>query len=270
MLELPGVLSCFTTQNNGGVPTAASASSSGGRQSLHTSDINSFLLTVSLSPKPPLPPITTSSSSDDNQAELMVPASSEISLDVDEDHDVAETGSYSSSYNVASRCTGSTVQVDWSGRTHPINGARGGDANGGAKSHWRARGNHRLGKGDCGSSDNAGSVSHNGDSTSALVRGAGASSECGLQAADGSASGELLYRHLDAPVVEVFAAAFDGDGRPKVAGVRDIVEAVQGLGYGARLNGQVESAGSQMEASQVCELIKTEQFRRRTIFKALS
>lgn len=56
----------------------------------------------------------------------------------------------------------------------------------------------------------------------------------------------------DVAVRAVFDAVYSRDGRRKVAGVRDVVEEVEGLGYGARLCARDEGGASAMETSQVC------------------
>lgn len=55
----------------------------------------------------------------------------------------------------------------------------------------------------------------------------------------------------DAAVWAAFRDVYDVDGKKKTAGVRDVVEAVQRLGYGARLEVQGRSDAGAMEASQV-------------------
>lgn len=94
---------------------------------------------------------------------------------------------------------------------------------------------------------------------------AGLGSESGVageKAGYGKVEGHRQYRsgyREDAGVWEALSAAYeyDGDGAPrgsrrKVAGVRDVLEAVMGLGYGAVLVG-AEGGGDSgaMEASQV-------------------
>ena len=50
---------------------------------------------------------------------------------------------------------------------------------------------------------------------------------------------------------DVYKRQHDGTGRRKVAGVRDVLEAVRSLGYGARVSGGGEGGATAMEASQV-------------------
>lgn len=55
----------------------------------------------------------------------------------------------------------------------------------------------------------------------------------------------------DDDVWSALRAAHDVKGRRKVAGVRDVLEAVRALGYGARVSGEAEGGANAMEASQV-------------------
>lgn len=69
--------------------------------------------------------------------------------------------------------------------------------------------------------------------------------------ASGGSGGRARVNSPDDHVWDALRAAHDATGRRKAAGARDVLEAVRGLGYGARVCGEAEGGAGAMEASQV-------------------